>query len=90
MWMKKVFLKYCGSQRPVLLCVDGHASHVNLDVIDLARKNDVILSCLPLYTTYTLQSLDVSVFKYLKSHFSKAVRRERTIICKEGLCGFEV
>ena len=37
-WMKKVFFRYCGLQRPVLLFVDGHASHVNLNVIDLARK----------------------------------------------------
>ena len=71
-WMKKVFLKYCGSQCPVLLCVDGHASHVNLDAIDLARKNYIIF-CLPPHTTHALQHLDVSVFKSLKSHFSKAV-----------------
>ena len=70
---KKVFLRYCGSQRPVLLFVDGHASHINLNVIDLARKNDVILFCLPPHTTHALQPLDVSVFKSLKSHFSKAV-----------------
>ena len=73
-WMKKVFLKYCGSPRPVILFVDGHASHVNLDVIDLARENDIILFCLPPHTTHALQPLDVSVFKSLKSHFSKAVR----------------
>ena len=72
-WMKKVFLKYCGSQRPVLLFIDGHASHVNLDVIDLARENDIILFCLPPHTTHALQPLDVSVFKSLKSHFSKAI-----------------
>ena len=71
-WMKKVFLKFCGSQRPVLF-VDGHASHVSLDVIDLARENDIILFCLPPHTTHALQPLDVSVFKSLKSHFSKAV-----------------
>lgn len=72
-WMKKVFLKYCGSQRPVLLFIDGHASHVNLDVIDLARESDIILFCLPPHTTHALQPLDVSVFKSLKSHFTKAV-----------------
>ena len=33
--MKKVFLRHCGSQRPVLLFVDGHASHITLEVIDL-------------------------------------------------------
>ena len=55
-WMKKVFLKYCGSPRPVILFVDGHASHVNLDVIDLARENDIILFCLPPHTTHALSA----------------------------------
>ena len=72
-WMKKVFLKHCGSQRPVLLFVDGHASHITLDVIDVAKGNDVLLFCLPPHTTHALQPLDVSVFKSLKSHFSKAI-----------------
>ena len=62
-WMKKVFLKFCGSQRPVVLFADGHASHVSLDVIDLARENDVILFCLPPHPTHALQLLDVSVIK---------------------------
>ena len=56
-----------------MLFVKGHASHINLDIIDLARENDVILFCLPPHTTHALQPLDVSVFKSLKSHFSKAV-----------------
>ena len=72
-WMKKVFRRYCGSQRPVLLFVDGHASHITIDVIDLARENQIILFCLPPHTTHALQPLDVSVFKSLKSHFGKAV-----------------
>lgn len=72
-WMKKVFLQYCGSQRPVLLFVDGHASHITIDIIDLARENNIILFCLPPHTTHALQPLDVSVFKSLKSYFSKAV-----------------
>ena len=71
--MKKVLLKYCGSHRPVLLFVDGHASHINLSVIDLPRENEVIIFCLPPHTTHALQLLDVSVFKSLKSHFSKEV-----------------
>ena len=72
-WMKKIFLRYCGSQRPVLLFVDGHASHITIEVIDFARENQIILFCLPPHTTHALQPLDVSVFKSLKSHFSKAV-----------------
>ena len=72
-WMKKVFVKHCGMQRPVLLFLDGHASHVSVDVIDVAQENDVILFCLPPHTTHALQPLDVLVFRSLKSHFSKAV-----------------
>ena len=72
-WMNKAFLKHCGSQRPVLLFVDGHASHITLDVIDVAKENDVILFCLPPHTTHALQPLDVSVFKSLKSNFSKTI-----------------
>ena len=73
-WLKKIFLKHVVSQRPVLLLVDGHKSHVNLDVIDLCRQNDVILFCLPPHMTHALQPLDVSVFKSLKDRYAKAVR----------------
>ena len=48
--------------------------HINIDVIDVCRENDVILFCLPPHTTHALQPLDVSVFKSLKDSFAKAVR----------------
>ena len=73
-WMKKVFLRHCGSQLPIILFFDGmHVSHITLNVIDLARENDVILFCLPPHTTHALQPLDVSIFRSLKSNFSKVV-----------------
>ncbi len=43
-WLKKSFLKYVVSQRPILLLRDGHKYHIN-DVIDLCRSDDVILFC---------------------------------------------
>ena len=54
---EECFLKHCGSQQPVVLFVDGHASHINTDVIDLARDNDVILFCLPPPIRLTLFNL---------------------------------
>ena len=33
--------------RPVLLIMDGHASHVTINVIELARENNIHLLCLP-------------------------------------------
>ena len=67
-------LKYAVPERPLLLIIDGHKSHMTLDLIDLARDNNVVLYCLPPHTTHALQPLDVSVFRSLKSHFSRSLR----------------
>ena len=52
-WLKKNFLKFSVPQRPVLLLIDGHKSHITLDVVDLCRDNDIVLFCLPPYTTHS-------------------------------------
>ena len=72
-WVKKIFLKYVVHQRPVILLTDGHKSHINIDVIDLCRNNDIILYCLPPHTTHALQPLDVAVFKSLKTNTQKVL-----------------
>ena len=56
-----------------MLFVDGHKSHLTLELIDLACKKDVILFCLPSHITHTLQPLDVAVFKSFKDQFFKSV-----------------
>ena len=53
--------------RPVILIQDGHGSHVSIELIELARKNDVHLLCLPAHCTHILQPLDVGVFKSFKT-----------------------
>ena len=65
------FLKYLPPARPVLLIQDGHSSHVSIELIELAKANNVHL-CLPAHTTHLLQPLDVGVFKSFKTNFSKA------------------
>ena len=50
-WLKKIFLKYVVPDRPILLLTDGHKSHINLDVIDICRENNIIvLLATPYYT----------------------------------------
>ena len=49
------FLKSIPPARPVLLIEDGHASHISMEVIELARTNNVHLLCLPAHTTHILQ-----------------------------------
>jgi hypothetical protein len=71
----KFFIKSIPPARPVLLIEDGHGSHITLDVIELARKNDIHLLCLPSHTSHILQPLDIGVFKSFKSGYSKACRK---------------
>ena len=65
------FLQHIPPVRPVLLLQDGHASYISIDLIELARANEVHLPCLPLHTTHILQPLDVGVFKSFKTNFLK-------------------
>ena len=53
--MEKIFLKFAVPERPKILFIDEHKSHINLDVIDMARSNDVILFCLLPHTAHALQ-----------------------------------
>ena len=57
----KFFIKSIPPSRPVLLIEDGHGSHITLDVMELARKNDIHLLCLPSHISHILQPLDIGV-----------------------------
>ena len=59
----------------MLLIEDRHASHITIDVIELAHKNDIHLLCLPAHTSHILQPLDIGVFKSFKPNYSKACRK---------------
>jgi hypothetical protein len=43
-WFRDVFIPNCGNRRPALLLLDNHDSHISIDIVDLARKNKVIMS----------------------------------------------
>ncbi|CAH1990976.1 unnamed protein product [Acanthoscelides obtectus] len=76
-WFKK-FIKFSGAKKetPVLLLCDGHASHTkNIDVIDLARDNGVILLCFPPHCSHRLQPLDVAFMRPLSLYYEDEVRR---------------
>lgn len=52
-----------------LLILDGHNSHVTLEVARLAKTVGLDLITLPFHTSHALQPLDVSVFKPFKQFF---------------------
>jgi hypothetical protein len=59
-----IFLELCH-----LLILDGHNSHMTLEVVMEARRVGLDLLTLPSHTSDALQPLDVSVFKPYKQHF---------------------
>ena len=59
---------------PVVLIFDGHYSHVSLELIKLARDNNIHLLCLPPNTTHILQPLDVGLFAVLKKNWRKVLK----------------
>jgi hypothetical protein len=54
---------------PHLLIMDGHSSHVTIDVVEKARSVGLHLLMLPSYCSHAMQPLDVAVFKPFKSAF---------------------
>lgn len=59
-------------ESPVLLLLDNHESHVNIDVIDYAREKGVVILTFPPHCSHKLQPLDVAVFGPFKNYFKAA------------------
>ena len=52
-----------------LLLLDGHGSHVTLEVVQKAKSQGLDIITLPSHTSHRLQPLDVSIFKPFKVAF---------------------
>lgn len=77
-WMEKeVFLNYFeksflkttnpSPENPILLIYDGHSSHVDLTLMEMAVKNNVTILLLPPHSSHLLQPMDLAVFKSIKT-----------------------
>lgn len=87
-WMKEVFIPNIGPERPVILILDNHGSHLNPFVTTTADRNGVIMFGLPSHCTSKLQPLDVHFFSFMKDEFKKicteAQMSKDNIIAKRG------
>ena len=71
-WMsKEIFLDFikhfvkhvrCTKERPVLMLLDNHISHLGIDMLDFAKDNGVVLLSFPPHCSHKLQPLDRTVF----------------------------
>lgn len=85
------WLKNENIQRPVLFLVDGHKSHMSLDLSKFCDDNGIILYALPPNATHLLQPADVSVFKPMKEYWRQEVRNwqeenENRVVTKTEFC----
>ncbi|KAL0803352.1 hypothetical protein ABMA28_017415 [Loxostege sticticalis] len=77
-YLQNVLIPSFGDDRPVLIIYDGHSTHVDVRVIELAIKNNITILKLPPHTSHLLQPLDISVFKSFKNKWdSKLVDWQR-------------
>jgi len=66
-WFKGIFLEATANLvGPKLLYLDGHGSHVFLELIDSAIANNVTLLCLPAHSSAQFQPLAVAVYSEVK------------------------
>ena len=54
-----------------LLILDGHNSHVTLEVVKIAMEAGLDIVSLPSHTSHALQTLDVAYFAPFKTAFQK-------------------
>ncbi len=83
-WFEEVFIKSTRHLKgPVILFLDGHLSHISLDVINKAIQFNIHIICLPPHSSHAWQPLDVAVYGPAKKAWQQILRE---FFLK---CGFE-
>ena len=91
MWFANHFVPNLPPARPVVLLIDGHDSHLDLELFQLAEKNGVYLYSLLKNATHLVQPADVGLFGPMKKSWYKEVRKyaqdnPNTDITKKNFC----
>ena len=75
-WFKH-FIRSSGASKTTLCCLSWMAIPLtqNLELIDLARENGVVLRCLPTHCSHIMQPLDVSFMKPLSTYYDKELEK---------------
>ena len=74
-----------------LLILDGHNSHVTLEVVKISMESGLDIVSFPSYTSHALQPLDIACFKPFKTAFRKirdvwCLTNKNLPIGKQTLC----
>ena len=63
----------CTKEKPILLIMDNHETHMSLAAVDLAKANWIVLLTIPPHTSHRLQPLDRTVYGPFKTAYSVAM-----------------
>ena len=78
-WLKKLFGPFTEGRkvgRYRLLILDGHGSYVTAEFDRYCTEHDIIVLCMPPYSSYLLQPLDVACFAVLKRSYGLGVQAQ--------------
>jgi hypothetical protein len=70
---KNHFFVKNGCKRPVVLLLNGHTSHIDLQISKFCKENGIMLYCLPPHSSHITQPLDVGFFSPLNANWKSAV-----------------
>ena len=73
-WLANHFAKRV-TERPNVLLVDGHSSHIDVEVSKFCKDQQIHLYCLPPHTSHVTQPLDVGFYGALKTSWGKACEK---------------
>lgn len=77
------WIEACGIKKPIFFIIDGHKSHLTMNLSDFCSKNGIILYALLANATHIMQPCDVSVYKPLKSEWQTTVQEWQ--MCEENI-----
>ena len=66
-WLEEHFIKRKATIRPLVLLIDGHSSHIDINASKLCKDNNILLYCLSPHSSHITQPLDVGFYGPLKA-----------------------
>ena len=79
-WLKYTFFPAVQHlERPIVLFLDGHTSHVNMGVYNFGKEKKIVVYVLPSHASHIIQPLDLVFFGSLKHEWKQAVNDYQSI-----------
>ena len=74
-WIANHFVDHIPPKRPVVLLVDGHSTHIDIEISEFCNAKSISLYSLPSHSSHITQPLDVGFYRPLKTAWKKAVAK---------------